>query len=186
MGGGGVRGGECLERGDDFVEGSGFLGNSKEFDGSGDAVFGERGGCVWEQVDLTDAVAVIGFGEGEGDGASGVDEAMGGVGLGAVEVAECDVLEFWGEGGGGEFFAVTDDDGAFGISATEAGLDGAVAHGEDAGVGIAGGFEVQGLLGGGVVEGGDAFEVGVVSGGEVGEVGDAEEGDSKDEDLDGA
>ncbi|MEY5015024.1 MAG: hypothetical protein RIS92_1382, partial [Verrucomicrobiota bacterium] len=91
-----------------------------------------------------------------------------------------------GEGGGGEFFAVTDDDGAFGISATEAGFDGAVAHGEDAGVGIAGGFEVQGLLGGGVVEGGDAFEVGVVSGGEVGEVGDAEEGDGKDEGLDGA
>lgn len=186
MGGGGVRGGEFLERGDDFVEGSGFLGDSEEFDGTGDAVFGERGGCVWEQVDLTDAVAVIGFGEGEGDGASGVDEAMGGVGLGAVEVAECDVLEFCGEGGGWEFFAVADDDGAFGISATEAGLDGAVAHGEDAGVGIAGGFEVQGLLGGGVVEGGDAFEVGVVSGGEVGEVGDAEEGDGKDEDLDGA
>ena len=101
MGGGGVRVGQRSECRDDFVEGSGFGGNPEEFDGTGDEVFGERVGGVWGQGELTDTVSVRGFGEGEGDGASGVDEAMGGVGLGAVEVAECDVLELWGEGGEG-------------------------------------------------------------------------------------
>ena len=101
-------------------------------------------------------------------------------------MAESDVFDVGGEGGWGEFFAVSDHDGAFGISASESGLDGAVSHGEDACVGMAVGFEAQGFLGGGQIECGDAFDVGVGGLVQVGEVGDAEEGDGEDECLDGA
>lgn len=99
----------------------------------------------------------------------------------AVEVTEGDVFEFGREGGRGEFFAVADDDGALGVGASEAGLDGAVSHGDEGGFGIFGGFEGEGELGGLLVEGGDAFEVGVIGGGQEGEVWEAEEGDGDDE-----
>jgi hypothetical protein len=58
---GGLRGGKGIEEGEDFLDGCGFLGDSEEFDGSGDGVFGEGGGCVGEEVDLADAVAVLRF-----------------------------------------------------------------------------------------------------------------------------
>ncbi len=176
-----VCGGELMEGGEDLFEGGGFLGDAEEVHGARDEVFGEGRGLVEGQVDLADAVVVGGFREGEGDGASGVDGAVGGTGLWAVEVTEGDVFEFGREGGRGEFFAVADDDGALGIGASEAGLDGAVSHGDEGGLGIFGGFEGEGELGGLLVEGGDAFEVGVIGGGQEGEVWEAEEGDGDDE-----
>ena len=184
--GGGVCVGKLLEGGDDVFDGGGFVGDAQEFDGSWNEVFGEGGRVIGEDVDLADAVAVSGFGEGKGDGASGVDDAVCGAGLGAVEMAEGDVVNFCGEGGEGEFFASSDDDGSFGVGATNAGLDGAVAHGDDPCVRVFGGFEAEGFLSGGVVERCDAFEVGVGGRWQVGDVGDSEEGDGEDECLNGA
>lgn len=128
-------------------------------------------------------MAVIPFGEGEGDGAAGIADPALVEGLGFVEVTEGDVRQGSGEGGDGKGLAAADDEAAFGLEGFVGPGEVAMAHGDEGGVGAGGLAEV---LGGGGEMGMEALDpggVGIRGFREAREVGRAQEGDGENDGL---